>query len=1304
MSTRRLKESIGAIKSIQARTHMLLHKIAKRSNQSAIADASLERAWRAAADHDVEIALRYGDLALRRSKIDSAIEAFTRATATKSQGGIASYKLGFALERSRNWVAADAAYQEAQSLMPDAGNIAFRRGRCLNESGNLDDASAQYRIAIRGGHRIADAYSAVYAAESTAPLWKRLDTLRAGTKYHLSNAHWLTDRAVLAARMGEHAEAIEYFLASDALASLNRGHKIDMARSYQELGRTSQAAELLSELAASDEGAAKFLGPGAFFKDRGYWSEAIALFQWKLRDSVNAGQQARIEFEIGHAFDRQYLWHEAREWFQRSLVSNGSIAYRHYRLGVVLERLHEYDEAIGPYAAAVQISPSKLHWYYRLGTTARKAGKPDVALRALQASLGTSEQPEVSGRDVKSAQGEVEGPTGEFLQGLGSAYVARLDRERHLVRSASVETWQESLATSRTHDSAAAKQKALHELAKRKSHISNEEVAEYVRLLEAQGAVDEALDALQTTRDVQFPDGLDLKKYLKHSDSRRRALFAEYQESLELKHQRVFLESNHGSSLGCHPLALFREMTVDSRFAGFTYVWAHAPNVQIPDEVMRRSDVILVTMHSDLYLKYLATSKYLVNNVSFAPYFVRRSEQVYLNTWHGTPLKALGRSMQQGLLEYENLARNFVQATHVSSPNELTDWALFNDHRIARYACASRRITGSPRLDRLICSGETLWKEVRRQLGVDGEETLVLYAPTWRGGVANHEFDTERLLADLNAMAAVPGIRLFFRAHRLTEKLLSEIDLPVEIVPSDLDTNDLLAGVDILVTDYSSIGFDFLPTGRPVVFYTPDFQRYTKERGLYLSLDEFPGWTCSSTQELVSLISRGRELDALDSETTLERFSPMEDGSASRRTIDFMLEPVFPVRSSRPLLVFHASLIPNGISSALLALFYALDPNEVNIVLVVEGHVMRREEGRQKILERLPEYVDLAFRIGEITATPEELWAIGRDSTHDTITSEPLKKIRGRAWERETRRVLGPVVPETAIEFDGYATLWADFMANMGGGSTRHLIWQHNQLVNEWRTKYPELAELFSRYDDFDLVIPVAEALSDENRVNLVESGFQSQTPYAAVPNVLDYDRIARSAEKKIDNDLDAWLDEIHLHVVTIGRLSPEKNFRALVDAWPEIVNRCPLVRLTIIGTGLLEAELQGRVDELDIRDSVFFAGQRANPYPALKRADLFVLPSVHEGQPVVILEAMSLGVPIAAAYTPGTAELVEKGYGFMIDCRAEGLAADILSAIRRPEIASGSFDATQFRKYAFEKFCAIAIEEEGRPSTHGGE
>lgn len=1293
MNEHRLGRTSRKINSARARVYLLLSKVAKQRNRDQIADASLERAWRTANDGHGETALRYGNMALRKGDNGDAVEAFTQAVNADPSNSMALYKLGFSLERTKEWSAADMAYQEAQSLLSDGGHIAFRRGRCLIELGNTEGAIAQYRIAIRSGHRVADAYSAVFAAETMSPLWKRLDTLRDGTKYRLNDSKWLRDRAVLAAKMGQHSEAIKYFLASDELAPLSRNHKIDMARSYQDLGQTTQAAGLLQSLAASDDGPAKALGPGTFFRERGYWSEAIALFKWKLTGTSSPGQQARIEFEIGHAYDRQYLWAEAREWFMRSLLTDGQNAYRHYRLGVVLERLREYNEALGPYARAIRLAPDKAHWYYRLGVNARKAGRSEDALRALRSSLGVWHHSEASRRTLDPIQIEPAESTDEFLQGLDTEYVAQLDRDRRLIRPASIDTWKESLENARSQGRPTKELTAFRELSRRKSHLPNTEVAEYVELLVDDGATNEALNVLEATRDVPFPDGLSLKKYLTNTEARRRCLFAEFQENSDLSDHFVFLESNHGSSIGCHPLALFREMSCDPRFDGTTYIWAHASSTKIPDELLRRADVILVEMHSDLYLKYLASSKYLVNNVSFAPYFVRRSEQVYLNTWHGTPLKSLGKSMRQGLLEYENLARNFVQATHVSSPNELTDWALFEDHRIARYATAARRITGSPRLDRLVSSGRSLRADIRGKLGVSDAETLVLYAPTWRGGVSSHAFDTEGLVDDLTAMSTVSDARIFFRAHRLTEKLISNVELPVEVVPDNVDTNDLLAAVDVLVTDYSSIAFDFLTTRRPVVFYTPDFDSYTEARGLYLSPEELPGTVCQDQATLISSLElRGRE-NSTKYDNAVARFAPLEDGKASRRTIDFMLEPTPRTVRARPLIVFHASLIPNGIASALLALLYALDPSEVDIVLVVEGHVMRREEGRQHILERVPEYVDLAFRIGDLTATPEEQWAINRDSTHDISLSEPLKVLQKHAWRRETQRVLGSAVPRTAIEFDGYATLWADFMANVGGTATRHLIWQHNQLADEWHTKYPELAELFTRYGEFENIVPVANALAAENRTKLTEAGFETRTPYAAVPNVLDDERIRSSAEKPIERDLDEWMAQEYVNVISIGRLSPEKNFRSLVEAWPEIVKNCPQARLTIIGTGLLEADLKALVGELGIGDSVLFAGQRSNPYPALNRADLFVLPSVHEGQPVVILEAMTLGIPIAAAYTPGTVELIEAGYGLIVDHGAKGLARDVSQAIREPAIASGTFDAVEFRNNALDRFLVIAIK-----------
>lgn len=1279
----------------RTRAHLLAARFARARNRPDQADISLEKAWHTSAADDASTALKYGNMALRKGENSSAIAAFTRAVGADPSNVTALYKLGFALERNGDFFNAERTYAVAQELDPNAGKIAFRRGRCLVELGANDEAITQYHTAIRHEYQVPEAYKSIFQCERRSPLWKRLETLRAGTAYRSDDAVWLRDRAILAAKMGSNSEAVEFFAKSDEIVPLPRNHRINMAQAYHSLGRTERAAELLDELAAKDAGPAKTLGPGVFFKELGHWAEAIALFKRKRHETADSRLRATLEFEIGHSYDRQYQWEEARYWFDMSLVSDGENPYRHYRLGVVLERLGNARDALGPYSHAIQLEPKKLHWWYRLGVAARKAGDIELALTALTASTGSESVIERTAND-SSVAGSFESETREnaTIWELALKHAASLHQARRTERSADAQTWKEAVALARKAGSESDEVEALQQLRLRTSHLDPDDTTALANLLVRNAAKNDAIEVLEATRDVRFPDGLDLKKYLTKPASRRRSLFAEFQETLPLAESTVLLESNHGSSIGCHPLALFREMSADDRFDGFTYVWVHTSEARVPNEVRRRPDVVLVEIHSDLYLKYLASAKYLINNVSFAPYFVRREGQIYLNTWHGTPLKTLGQSMRQGILEYENLARNFVQATHVSSPNELTDWALFEDHRISRYASAARRVTGSPRLDRLINSGDDLRSEIRTALKVSEDENLVLYAPTWRGGVSDHDFDIDRLRSDLEAMASVPGARVFFRAHRLTEKLVAGELLPVDVVPADIDTNDLLAGVDVLITDYSSIAFDFLPTKRPIIFYVPDLEEYRDSRGLYLLPEDVSGTVCRDRTTLIRAVELADPGSANDLSAAIERFAPKEDGRASQRVLDFMLETPRGRRVERPLIVIHASLIPNGIASALLALLHALNPDNVDLVLVVEGHVMRREDARRAILDRIPDYVDLAFRVGDIAATPEEQWAINRDRTHDVGNSLSLKKLQRRAWHREGRRVLGAVEPRSAIEFDGYATLWADFIANVGGPQTRHLIWQHNQLVDEWRTKYPELSQLFSRYADFDNIVPVASSLAVENKTALASAGFDSSQQYSPVPNVLDADRIVTAAEKKFDEDLDDWMTPECQNIVSIGRLSPEKNFNSLIEAWPKVLQHHPNARLTIIGSGLLEADLLARVRELGISDSVLMAGQRKNPYPALKRADLFVLPSTHEGQPVVVQEAMTLGVPVAAAYTPGTAELINKGYGTIVRATPSGLGEDLARLLREPGASKGSIDSKAVREESLKAFVNLAMSE----------
>ncbi|GAA4505462.1 glycosyltransferase [Brevibacterium yomogidense] len=1224
-----------------------------------------------------QTALRYGDLCLKRGETSKAKDAFQYAANRSPRNPQAYYKLGFAHERLKNYTQAIEAYNRATLLGDKNPAISFRLARTLAATGQEDAAIAHYYRAISNNHLPQQAYTAIYTLEANAPMWKRLQTLREGAPYCHDDPQWRTSRAVLAAKMGYPFEAIDEFRAAEAIKQLTTSQKVTLSLQLLKVGHDSEANNLLTSTAADDNGRPARIGPGAYLIDRGHWKGAINLLRSTLKSTRDAKHRADIQFEIGHAFDRQYLWQQAESWFRTSLDSFDQIAYRHYRLGVTLERSGSYRDSFGPYACALQLEPNRSHWWYRLGEAARKAGELEVAHEALQQSLTTSDT---------QISPDHEGEHTRFLHSLTSTYLRDTLRNRRQLWPTDPRSWNAEAEHYLKEGDKEAAAALYSEIEYRTATPPHNVLSNFSKNEFESGDKQIALQALSQSRHVRFPDGLNLSTHTAPKTRRCRSLFAQFMDDLPLDEKTVLFESNHGASIGCHPLALFRTMLSDPRFDNFRFVWSYTAEAEVPDEVSKNYRVALAEIHSDLYLKHLATAKFLVNNVTFPPYYLRRDGQVYMNTWHGTPLKTLGRSMRQGLLEYENIARNFAQATHIIAPNSLTKWAILDEHRIDRYATAAIKLTGSPRLDRLVSDHDSLRDQVRSMLNILPDEHVVLYAPTWRGGVSDRTFDTEQLLDDLQAMSSIDGVKVLFRAHRLTESLVSSLDLPVETVPHTLDTNDLLAGVDTLITDYSSIGFDFLVTHNRLIYYVPDFENYTSSRGLYLEYDEFPGYVCETRTELVQLLES--ETPPSDkSANAIARFASHEDGQASQRAVNFLMEPPNARSSSRPTIVIHASLIPNGIASALLSLLEHLDPDQISVVLVVEASVMRREEDRQTILHRLPEYVNLAFRIGDIVATAEEQWAVGRSYSADITTSQPLEQLTATAWRRDARRTLGSFAPSVAIEFDGYASLWSSFIAAVGDSKTRRFIWQHNQLVQEWSTKYPELAAVFRLYKLYDGVVSVSGSLMAENKEALQRAGFQASAPFHAVPNVLDSDRIHTLAESPVDPDLASWFTAPGPIVVSVGRLSPEKNFLSLVESWPQVIEQHPQARLVIIGDGILRAALETRISQLNLTDSIKLTGQRENPYSHMKRADLFVLPSTHEGQPVVIFEAMSLGVPTAAAYTPGTKEALETGYGELISHDADGLAADITRILTDPSVAVGQFDPIRFSESAVRHF-----------------
>ena len=143
--------------------------------------------------------------------------------------------------------------------------------------------------------------------------------------------------------------------------------------------------------------------------------------------------------------------------------------------------------------------------------------------------------------------------------------------------------------------------------------------------------------------------------------------------------------------------------------------------------------------------------------------------------------------------------------------------------------------------------------------------------------------------------------------------------------------------------------------------------------------------------------------------------------------------------------------------------------------------------------------------------------------------------------------------------------------------------------------------------------------------------------------------------------------------VLTVGRFTRQKGHRALAEAVPAALARCPEAYFVWVGAGPLERTLRARVGALGVGDRVRFAGQCPDVPELLAAADLFVLPSLFEGLPLVVLEAMAAGLPVVGTRVCGTAEAVVDGVtGRLVDAGdAAGLAAAVVETLARPDVAA---------------------------------
>ncbi|MFE5176969.1 CDP-glycerol glycerophosphotransferase family protein [Streptomyces sp. NPDC056634] len=315
------------------------------------------------------------------------------------------------------------------------------------------------------------------------------------------------------------------------------------------------------------------------------------------------------------------------------------------------------------------------------------------------------------------------------------------------------------------------------------------------------------------------------------------------------------------------------------------------------------------------YWEVMARAAYLVNNVNFPNAVVKRPEAVHVMTHHGTPLKRMGLDQ----IEYPTASKGLNFRQLLARVDKWDYSVTSNSHstRTWERAYPAHYVPleyGYPRNDVFYRATAADIRAVRDRLGIAPGRRAVLYAPTHRDYEASW---TPRL--DLATLAERLGddTVLLVRGHYFyggAASPLAELRRSGRVV--DVSTydpvEDLCLAADVLVTDYSSIMFDYANLDRPIVVYADDWEMYAKTRGVYFDLiAEAPGPVARTQDELTEILTAGAWRDEASGKARAafrRRFCEFDDGHAAERVVrrvflgesDASLPPVIPVDERIP--------------------------------------------------------------------------------------------------------------------------------------------------------------------------------------------------------------------------------------------------------------------------------------------------------------------------------------------------------------------------------------------------------------------
>lgn len=337
----------------------------------------------------------------------------------------------------------------------------------------------------------------------------------------------------------------------------------------------------------------------------------------------------------------------------------------------------------------------------------------------------------------------------------------------------------------------------------------------------------------------------------------------------------IVFESFFGRSISDNPKAIYDGIDKEKYDCVFC-----VNNLENQQELF--PDIKMIKRYTVEYFTTLRQAKLIITNQRLPKDFVKQPNQVVIQTWHGTPLKKLVHD----LTTFDMPSADSIEEYFEMFDNEVPRWDYM--YSTCPYTTEKMRSAflfekemleiGFPRNEFLYTHTKEDIALVKKELGIEPDKKIILYAPTYRDnlnhGMGKYYFNTELDFEKLKE--AFPDHEILIRYHYIVSKSQDFKNENVINVTKYPNINDLFIISDILITDYSSVFFDYSILNRPFFFFAQDIEEYEGElRGFYLDyFKDLVTTPVDNTDDLIELI---RNKDEYDFTAFKEKYNPEQN-------------------------------------------------------------------------------------------------------------------------------------------------------------------------------------------------------------------------------------------------------------------------------------------------------------------------------------------------------------------------------------------------------------------------------------------